>query len=276
MQLATDGIDFVLKDKQAEKEAGFAFPFFKETQTAIKSMKSKTEGATMHVAASFRGDLAYSKLAEGMFKLLFGVTEASQDAQSSNNMKQIAIALHNYADTHGGFPPQAICDKKGKPLLSWRVAILPYIEQENVYRQFKLDEPWDSEHNLKLAEVHIKTYMLPGEKIDKQGKTPYRCFYGNGAAFDRIAMTKFSDFQDGTSNTIFFVEAAESVVWTKPDDIEFNPKKEMKGFLRASRERFTLAFADGSVRRTPATLKESVLKLLIQKNDGMAIPNFDE
>src|SRR5262245_11036025 len=79
-----------------------------------------------------------------------------QRRASANNLKQIGLALHNYHDTYGKLPPAAICDKAGKPLLSWRVAILPFIEQNALYKQFKLDEPWDSEHNKKLAEVLVK------------------------------------------------------------------------------------------------------------------------
>src|SRR5438132_8532158 len=74
------------------------------------------------------------------------VREAAGRAQSQNNLKQIALAVHNYHDVYGHFP-QDITDKNGKPILSWRVAILPFIEQDNVYKMFKLDEPWDSENN---------------------------------------------------------------------------------------------------------------------------------
>ena len=76
-------------------------------------------------------------------------------------MKQIGIALHGYHDAYGTFPPAAICDKKGKKLLSWRVAILPFLEQDNVYRQFKLDEPWDSDHTKKFSATKVKVFMDP-------------------------------------------------------------------------------------------------------------------
>src|SRR5262245_39481877 len=79
-----------------------------------------------------------------------------QRPRSSNNLKEIGLALHNYHAAHNHFPPAAICDKDGQPLLSWRVAILPYIEQANLYRQFKLDEPWDSEHNKQWSAVVVK------------------------------------------------------------------------------------------------------------------------
>ena len=77
-----------------------------------------------------------------------------------NNLKQIALAMHNYEATYGHFPHD-ITDKDGKPILSWRVAILPFIEQDNLYKQFKLDEPWDSREQLKWSQVAIKLYMSP-------------------------------------------------------------------------------------------------------------------
>src|SRR4029077_9290448 len=102
--------------------------------------------------------------------------------QSTNNIKQIMLAFHNYHDTMKGMPAHAIYSKDGKKaLLSWRVAILPYIEQNNLYMQFKLDEPWDSDHNKKLIATMPRIYMPLGMgKKDKMedGKTYYVVFTG--------------------------------------------------------------------------------------------------
>ncbi|MBV9126015.1 MAG: DUF1559 domain-containing protein, partial [Planctomycetes bacterium] len=78
------------------------------------------------------------------------VRRSNERIQSINNLKQIALAFHSMNDTYNFMPPAAICGKDGRPLLSWRVAILPYIEQQNLYNQFRLDEPWDSPTNKKL------------------------------------------------------------------------------------------------------------------------------
>ena len=276
MRLATDGIEFATKDKDLVKELGSALPLLNHAAVVIKEMKVKTDGSHLQIAANIKGDLPYAKLVADAAKTILGVSEAAQESQSINNMKQIALAMHSYHDTNNGFPPQAICDKKGKPLLSWRVAILPYIEQDNLYKQFKLDEAWDSEHKLKLAKIAVKTYMLPGAKLDGEiVKTPYRVFYNNDAAFDVITQTQMRAFSDGLSNTILFIEAAESVPWTKPEDIEFDLKKEMKPFFRVSKDRLTAAFADGSVIRLKKEITEKTIKLLIQRNDGMVV-NFDD
>src|SRR5205085_607175 len=100
-------------------------------------------------------------------------------AQCVNNLKQIGLAFHNYADQKDGFPAAAITGPGGKPLLSWRVAILPYIEQQALYQKFKLDEPWDSPHNKELIKYMPTVYACPSRNRDAEpGMTAYRVFAG--------------------------------------------------------------------------------------------------
>ena len=199
------------------------------------------------------------------------IRAAASRMKSSNNLKQIGLALHNYHDVNGVFPPVALTDKKGKPLLSWRVAILPYIEQDNLYKQFKFDEPWDSEHNLKLSQTNIPVFTVPANKKHKPGHTNYRVFHGNGALFDFAKGVSIAAIVDGTSNTWMVVEADESVPWAKPDDFEFDPKKELPklgGFYRGG---FHALLGDGSVRfygKTPKFANE-----LITRGGGEVIPD---
>ena len=194
--------------------------------------------------------------------------------KSSNNLKQIGLALHNYHDTMGVLPAAAICDKAGKPLLSWRVAILPYVEQENLYRQFKLDEPWDSENNKKLIDKLPPIYAIPGAKKAKPGETHYRVLINTGAAFDlKKGLRIPADFPDGLSNTILVVEAEESVIWTKPEGIEFDPMKDLPKFGTFFKGGFNTLLGDGSVRHISKTVDPKTLKLLIMRNDGEVIPD---
>ena len=95
--------------------------------------------------------------------------------QCINNLKQIGLAMHNYHARHKTFPPAYTVDKDGKPLLSWRVLILPYLEQDALYKEFHLDEPWDSEHNRALIDRMPTTYLCPGgsSKRADRGKTTY-------------------------------------------------------------------------------------------------------
>ena len=202
------------------------------------------------------------------------VREASQRISSMNNLKQIALAMANYEATFGAFPAAAICDKKtGKPLLSWRVAILQYIEEEALYKQFKLDEPWDSEHNLKLAKNMPKVYFHPKANKPGDNKTHYRLFYGKGAAFELnkgFSMGAIANM-DGLSNTLMVVEAEEPVVWTNPNDLAFDPTKALPKMLSID-GKFSAAYCDGSVRTFKMPIDPEILKLLIQKNDGKLIP----
>ena len=189
-----------------------------------------------------------------------------------NRLKYIALSMGNYEGTYGAFPAAAICDKKtGKPLLSWRVSILPYIEEEALYKQFKMDEPWDSEHNLKLAKNMPKVYFNPKANKPGDDKTHYRLFYGKGAAFELNKTSSLATFTDGTSNTLMVVEAEEPVVWTNPNDFAFDPTKALPKMLSID-GKFSAAYCDGHVQTFKMPIDQEILKLLIQKNDGKPIP----
>jgi hypothetical protein len=196
------------------------------------------------------------------------VREAAGRAQSQNNLKQIALAMFNYESAHGQFPPAAICDKNGKPLLSWRVAMLPYIEQQNLYDQFKLDEPWDSEHNKKLLKYKVKVYMSPADPNVEAGLCHYRAFYGKDAILELNQGRKLANVTDGLSNTILVVEADEGVPWTKPDDFEYDPKKPLPKLGGLVPNGFHAAFGDGSVRFIKSSIAEKTLRALITANGG--------
>lgn len=137
-------------------------------------------------------------------------------------MKQLALALINYHNTHGRFPPAAVCSAEGKPLYSWRVAILPLIEKEDLYQRFNLDEPWDSPHNVQLLSEMPGTYAPPPHKRSKVPAyhTVCKVFVGKGAAFEGREGLRMSDFVDGTSNTILVAEAGDPVPWSKPEELE--------------------------------------------------------
>lgn len=195
------------------------------------------------------------------------VREAAARTQDANNLKQMALAMHNYHDVNKGFPAAAICDMNGKPLLSWRVAILPYLEQDHLYKQFRLDEPWDSEHNKKLIPLMPPTYAIPAAP-SKPGETHYRVFVGGGALFDRDKLVKFPQITDGTSNTIMIVETAESVPWTKPEDIVYDAQKPLPKFGGFHAGIYNVALADGSVRAVSHSITEATLRAAITRAGG--------
>lgn len=201
------------------------------------------------------------------------VLESVRRTQSTNNMKQILLAMHNYHDAYNQFP-QNITDKNGKPLLSWRVAILPFIEQEPLYKQFKLNEPWDSDHNKKLAETVVKIYTTPGVKDAKPGRTFYKGFAGPGTAFEPGRKIKLTDIADGTSNTIGVIEAGPAVVWTKPEDIAYDPKQVFPTLEGPYKSAFVVGLMDGAVRLIKPELKAEEFRKLVEIADGNVV-DFD-
>jgi hypothetical protein len=158
--------------------------------------------------------------------------------------------------------------------LSWRVAILPYIEEVNLYRQFKLDEPWDSEHNKKLIPLMPKTYESVSRKA-KPGFTFYQTFVGpNTINKDVLKGMKLATIPDGSANTLLVGEAAEAVEWTRPADIQVTPNQPIT--LGSGDGKSTLMLmGDASVRRVPLTIDQKVLRNLIDPKDGNIIPNLD-
>jgi hypothetical protein len=198
------------------------------------------------------------------------IREYAARTQQQNNLKQIALAMYSYAEVEKTFPPAALRDKEGRPLLSWRVLILPYIEQENLYKEFRLDEPWDSPHNLRLLPRMPKTFMKPWPLTNPPPlRTHYQVFVGNGAAFEgHRGLSVPADFPDGASNTILVVEAAESVPWTKPADMPYDPARPLPPLGDLTPKVFQAALVDGSVRQVDRTLSERTLRAAITRNGG--------
>ncbi len=196
-------------------------------------------------------------------------------SQSTNNMKQIALAMHNYLSQHGSFPPAYTVDKAGKPLLSWRVLVLPFLEQDALYKEFHLDEPWDSDHNRALIDRMPAVYRCPAARTLKAdaGKTTYLTPRGTATIFPGSEGVKIQKITDGTSNTIMLVDAADdrAVVWTRPDDWNVDPKLDMKGIFGHFPGGTILGFADGSVRFIKETVELGVFEKLITKDGGEVI-----
>lgn len=204
---------------------------------------------------------------------------AAGRAQSSNNLKQIMLAMHNYHDIYRHFPAAYGMKKDGTKLLSWRVYLLPYLEQQALYEQFHLDEPWDSAHNKKLIEKMPMLFASPAmpAELAKKGMTTYVAPIGEKTIFEGTEATHISKILDGTSNTLAILEADSdhAVIWTKPDDLVIDwkaPTKGLTGVWKSGASSVFLAgFCDGSVRAISDKIDAAVLKRLLQKDDGEAV-----
>ena len=190
-------------------------------------------------------------------------------------MKQIALAMHNYAMANRRFPPAYKADAGGKPLLSWRVLVLPFVSEEGgeLYKQFHLDEPWDSDHNKQLIAKMPAVYRDPNSTVAGQGKTNYLTVRNEKSVFPGATGVAFGDIPDGTSNTIMTVEVPDdkAVVWTKPDDFAYDESDPIKGLGGMRPDIFLAGFADGSVHSLALSIDPTVLKALFTRNGREAI-----
>jgi hypothetical protein len=201
------------------------------------------------------------------------VADAAQRANSKNNLKQILIAMHNYHDAVGHFP-RNIADKTGKPLLSWRVAILPYIDHEHLYKEFKLDEPWDSANNKPLL-AKMPRMLRVGFEPKGETKTYYQGFAGPGTMFDPEKKVALVSITDGSSNTLTVVEAGPPVEWTRPMDIPYDPKNPLPELDGPFSNTLIAAVADGSAHTLRRDLDEKTLRRLIETADGNVVSTED-
>jgi hypothetical protein len=150
------------------------------------------------------------------------VREAARRGCCANNLKQIVLALLNYHDAYGRFPPAYVADANGKPMHSWRVLILPYLERKPLYDAYDFDEPWDGPNNSKLAASVLKEYgCLSAPHYGPT--TNYVAVIGPGTAWPGDKTTSIADFRDGTSNTILVVETSQSDIhWMEPRDLSLD------------------------------------------------------
>jgi hypothetical protein len=153
-----------------------------------------------------------------------GVPGAARRTQCKNNLKQIGLALHNYHDVFGCFPPAYVADEEGRPLHSWRVLILPYLDQAPLYSRYRFDEPWDGPNNRKLHEAVVDIYRCPSDpptsKSADTNCTNYVAVVGPETMWPGSEGVKRRDITDGPSNTLIVVETANSGIhWMEPRDL---------------------------------------------------------
>jgi hypothetical protein len=173
-------------------------------------------------------------------------------ATSSNNLKQIAIGLHNYHDVYSCFPPAYQIDAAGKPAHSWRVLISPFVEASSFYSNYSFAEPWNGPNNSKLT----GPWWLFHSPLDRKSATmmtSYVAVVGPGTAWPGQTSSRLPGFTDGTSNTIMVVEISNSDIhWMEPRDL---PIEELEAWLDPKHKPRLggeisgglVAYADGSV-----------------------------
>jgi hypothetical protein len=199
---------------------------------------------------------------------------SSPRTQCKNNLKQLALALHNYHERYQCFPPAYIANAKGMPMHSWRVLILPFIEQTIIYEQYRFDEPWNGPNNRKL-DYPIATFHCQADPKGNQSETSYVAVVGPDTMFPGDKSTKFDDCKDGPANTILLVEIDNSGIdWKEPRDIAFDDA--LRGLNRKGQPSLSspheggahAGLVEGSVRFPENSISAETLRKLLNRNDG--------
>lgn len=220
---------------------------------------------------------------------------AARRTKSSNNLKIISLALHNYHDAYGRFPPAAVIGPDGKPWHSWRVLLLPFFEAIDVYEQYDFAQPWDSPKNRALVEKMPEVFRDPAREGQPDGFTDYAAIVGDDALFQPEVVTMksaedfpacltvgkkftFANVTDGTSNTIAFatVSPERKIPWTKPEDIVLDDASpgigdpDGLGAIHPANDRRVAiaAFADGSVQTIADSVDAETLRAFLTRAGG--------
>jgi Protein of unknown function (DUF1559) len=187
------------------------------------------------------------------------------------SMKRLERAFLEYYNDKGHYPPAVLRDKDNRPLLSWRVALLPYLGEGDLFRDFKLDEPWDGLHNKRLLAKMPGVFAPPQGAAAVARSTFYQAVVGPRTAWEEgKEFTVPRDFPDGTNNTIQLVEASSAVPWSKPEDVAYAPGRPLPKFgCLPAHGRFWAAFVDGHVRDFSWTeVSQENLHALVSRNGG--------
>jgi hypothetical protein len=225
---------------------------------------------TMHVATDAK---QLSRLQQNINRAVGVAHESADQVNKANKFKQIVLAMFVYMDQQKAFPPAAVRDKDGKPLLSWRVALLPFLDAEDLYKQFHLDEPWDSPHNRTLISKMPDIYADPDSNLNQlasEGKTTFQVPTGPETVFYKNAGTTYREIPDGTAKTILLIEVEpeRAVEWTKPDDWQVDMTHPRQGLEQKDRKRFVAGWCDGHISTISTDVDEAKLRAALTRKGG--------
>jgi Protein of unknown function (DUF1559) len=222
-------------------------------------------------------------LCEGILWALLSPTrplerEAESRMSCMNNLRQITIALYNYREVYGTFPPAVTYRADGQPMHSWRVLILPYLDHSDMYEQYNMNEPWDSPGNRAATASMPGIFSCPSHPGGPaSGNTSYLALDGPGTVMNSKQPARLQDIVDGTSDTLLLVEAQNpGVHWTEPKDLDISEGVTPgPGGLSSWHVRgFHATTADGSTRYISESISPQTLQGLLTINGGEIIGEF--
>jgi prepilin-type processing-associated H-X9-DG protein len=241
--------------------------------------------ARLRPKSASKTEIVFVVLALALVAMLLPATcvtqpTAARRAQCQNNLKQIGLALLNYESAYRCFPPAIFTDDHGKPMMSWRVAILPFAEHQPLYEQYDQGQPWDSPVNRALGKIPLESSHCPSDPDTDANptETNYVMVVGKDTVGGRPnEAVKIRDITDGTSNTILVVEVSGlHINWEEPRDVTVEEFMAMVAKGQASRHSggFQAVFADGSVHFISNAVAPKTLRALLLRNDGQPIGEY--
>ena len=197
---------------------------------------------------------------------------AARRSQCSGNLAFIALALHNYHEAYGHFPPAYLVDASGRPAHSWRVLILPFMEQGPLFNAYNFEEPWDGPNNARLAPRMPNVYACPNRDDGRDGLwTSYVALVGPDTAFPGDRPVSLRDVRDGTADTLILGEAdGLKIPWMAPRDLDVRSGLTISPAGLSSKDGAGAygIFADASRRWLPQSTKPDVLRALTTIRGG--------
>lgn len=197
------------------------------------------------------------------------VRETARRAACSAQLREISLALQQYEAKNGKFPPAYVADKDGKPLYSWRVLLLPYLERDDLFQKFHRDEPWNSPHNRPISDTLMSVFRCPSCPGNDSLETNYVMVVGPDTISSGAKSVAARQIRDGVSNTIAIVEVAGSGIhWAEPRDLEAEKidfttgHRDGKGIGSWHPGGANAAFCDRSVRFLPDSLSPQEVKAM--------------
>ena len=239
-------------------------------------------------------------LAGLLWRPILEAREASHRSSCKCFLKPFGLALSNYHETYGSFPPAFVLGPDGRPWHSWRVLILPFLECDPLYQEYRFDEPWDGPNNRKLLAKMPTVYACPSRPRHveasllaslsfgllacdahpvsvRDGNTSYAAVLGKDCAFRGVEPVTLAEITDGTSNTAFIGESCRTrIPWTKPEDIDiaFHSKlNDPDGYSSYHDRGCHFLFGDGTVRFVINDIEQSILDGLFTRNGAETICN---
>ncbi len=257
------GAGSLLEEMKDDPEAGALVEFGGKL---LKGIAATTKDQSVVVSLA-RPD----GIAEAIMSAIAQAEEAAKKAQRLNNLKMVGIALHNYYDTYRMLPSN-LPMQEGKPASSWRVDLLPYLDQAFLADQYNFDEAWDSGVNDQALGA-----MMPMVFGDSDSKSTIVLLTGKNTAYPSDGPLSFNDITDGLSNTIFAVRISgkEAVTWTQPVDMVFDPEKPLACLGEIPEEGLDVVFFDGFARTLPKDIDADTFRKLVDPRDGEEV-NLDD